>query len=113
MDIQFIYTFHTREQVFVNAEITPDVLSSKKTLMEEVMKHLKKVEKAELVKISCCVFNTGDLECPDWYIAMNGKFWLDDIEGYRFANGIKSSIPISYIVEWLADNNETLKLDWV
>lgn len=82
--------------------------------MEEAMRHLKKVERSELVKVSCRVFNISEgYKLPDWYLNINGKLWLDDIEGYRFIYGIKSTVPKDYLVQWLKDNNANLVLDWL
>lgn len=110
MNLDLICTFHTRPQEFINVPILDEILSSKTTLMNFIMGMLKKVEVAELVKISCCV--QSDKMPPQWFININGKFWLNDIEGYRYVHGIKSKVPIQYVVEWLNENNESLTLNW-
>jgi hypothetical protein len=112
MEIEFIFTFHEREQEFARSEITPEILESKTELLDFIFERLTKPEASELVKISCCVYNAGDYKCPDWYIDMNGKYWLDDIEGYRYAKGIKSKVPRHYVLDWLKDTKSTLNLFW-
>ena len=112
MTIEFIFTFHEREQEITREEITPDVLKSKTTLLDLIFERLTKAEASELVKVSCCVYNAEGYECPDWYMQMNGKYWLDDIEGYRIANRIRSRVPIEYTIGWLKNNNSTLNLFW-
>ena len=41
---------------------------------------------------------------------MNGKYWLDDIEGYSISSGIKSRVPIEYVIDGLKHNKATLNL---
>jgi len=113
MVLEMIYTFHDREQVFIKTPLDEGVMTSKITLMHEAMKHLKKVERANLIKISCCVYDTKNKKLPEWYHNMNGKFWLDDIEGYRYVNDIKSTVPKDYIIDWMLQNSSNLVLDWV
>ena len=112
MTIEFIFTFHEREQEITREEITTDVLKSKTTLLDLIFERLTKAEAYELVKVSCCVYNAEGYECPNWYMQMNGKYWLDDIEGYRYVKGIKSKVPRDYVIDWLKDNNSTLNLVW-
>ncbi len=112
MKIEIIYTFYSRGQKFANCEITVSEFRSKRSLFEFLIGKMGKSDMAELVKISCCVEN-GNFDVPDWYDTMNGKFWLNDIEGYRNMLGIKSNVPSEYVVTWLGSNKETLKLDWL
>lgn len=112
MFIEFIFTFHEREQEIAREVITSDVLESKTKLLDLIFERLTKTQASELVKISCCVYDYGDYQFPDWYMDINGKYWLDDIEGYRYAKGIKSRVPRDYVISWLGDNRETLKLFW-
>ena len=81
-------------------------------MLDLIFERLTKSEASELIKVSCCVYECEEFECPDWYMQMNGKYWLDDIEGYRYAKDIKSKVPREYVIDWLNQNNSTLNLNW-
>jgi hypothetical protein len=114
MQLECILTFDKKEQEIFSCDILPEALKSKTTLLDFIFNQLTQSEKAELVKISCCLYgeNKTHSDIPQWYILMNGKYWLDDLEGYRRVKNIKSSIDPEYVTEWLNNNNETLKMIW-
>jgi hypothetical protein len=101
--IQFIYSYHVKRQGAANLPFTMDIFKDPKTLLTFAMKELRTSEKKQLVKISCCVYDSTEKQ-PEWYFDIKGKFWLDDIEAFRKSEGIKSTVPKAYIAEWMSQN---------
>lgn len=102
--LQFIFTFHTKKQVISNNPYFKAFITSPEVLMAYAISCLNDTDDADLVKISCCVYGTED-ELPDWYMKeTSGKFWLDDLEKFKKANGIKSTVPKAYILDWMKQN---------
>ena len=105
MKVQFIYTFNVREQhITPYMDFMPAFLESKSSLTAYAFTKINKAEQKELIKISCCVCETGDIKPPAWYMDCNGKIWIDDLETFRKENGIKSTVSQDYINEFMANN---------
>ena len=79
--VDLIYSFAEMPQKFLKKNITQSVLNNKKLFFMWVTAHLKKVEKQNLCKISCCIYwaEKIDVESVKWYNKANGKFWDNEI----------------------------------
>ena len=104
MKIEFIFTFHEKEQQISRHPFYLPLLKTNDVLLAYAMTQLEPEEQANLVKISTCVISKEEPSLPDWYWVCNGKFWLDDLENFRKEHGIKTSVPQKYISEWMAEN---------
>jgi hypothetical protein len=107
--IQFIFTFHSdkRNQIFTSyLPIPKEFLLNKTTLIAFAMLRLTNPQKANLIKISCSINVSKDklTPLPNWYIGYNGKIWLDDLEAFRLAIDMPSSVDAEYVDNWMKNN---------
>ena len=80
MKVDLIFTFENREQEWFDMSFNPEFMNSKKDFFRMITDSLDNEEKADLVKVSCCVTGlTDDFIEPEWYAGCNGKFWDDEI----------------------------------
>ncbi len=79
MTIEFIYTFDEGEQKIEMHPFVLQIMESKESLFEFATSILNDTEKANLVKISCCVYFAKDVTLPEWYHERNGKYYLAEI----------------------------------
>lgn len=79
MKIEFILTYNSREQGFIEYPYIPQILNDQQTLFEYATARLSEEEKSDLIKISSCVV-TGDEDFnpPKWYEETNGKLWVEN-----------------------------------
>lgn len=112
MKVQFIYTFEVGEQIITDyMEFFVDFLESKNTFLSYAMTHLDKKQQGTLVKISCCVIpDKKNTLCPEWYNNCRGKFWMDDLDEWRYRNGVKTKVDIDYRREWYRDQEIEMKV---
>lgn len=73
--LEVIYTFGNREQEFALGRIGDSGLKNKNELVESLLDELTAEEKADLCKISMCVY--GNATLPDWYMDCSGKLYFE------------------------------------
>lgn len=95
MEVQYIYTFESMQQEYVNSAFTAIKNLSVNDFLDHAADPLTNTEKANLVKISCCVICDKE-ELPEWYIEANGKLWFEEIEAWRKLKGIKGTTVEEY-----------------
>jgi len=79
MKIQFIFTYNSKPQEFVEYPFVNQILKDKQTLFEFATAQFSDEEKNELVKISSCILiDGGNFEEPDWYKELNGNLWIEN-----------------------------------
>jgi len=74
--INLIYSFDGQPQQFTDMQLPEIMVKDKETLFCYLTAPLSEIEKANLAKISCCIY--GQIKVPEFYNECNGKFW--DIE---------------------------------
>lgn len=82
MKIEFIYTYAHKQQDIVSYPFVMPILQDKETLLEFALSALYQEERAQLVKISTCIYLNGKkgVDFPEWYENCNGKFYFGDGE---------------------------------
>jgi hypothetical protein len=106
MKVQFIYTFEETPQIITEYnDLFPVFMGSKNLFLSYAMSGLDKIQRQTLIKISCCISDAYNFDCPQWYSDINGKFWVDDLEVWRHENGIKSMVSKDFINEFTEANS--------
>jgi hypothetical protein len=111
MQLEIIYTFYGyRQQIIRRYPFIPIIARSKKTYLDYLFADLKREERASLIKVSSCIITC--LQTPlsknkkHWFNKGNGKIWVDELERYRKACQIQSSISPEYVKNWVSENRQ-------
>lgn len=110
MKMQFIFTFEgAGDQLITKYDPFMECfLTTKEIFIAYAMTLLTDAQKSNLFKISSCAEVTEGYNCPfEWVKEWNGKIWLDDLEAFRKANGINTTIDKNTVREWMEQNTVT------
>lgn len=79
MNIEFILTYNSKDQDFIEYPFTLQILKDQQTLFDFATAQLNEEDKEDLIKISSCVITGNeDFEAPEWYKETNGKMWIEN-----------------------------------
>lgn len=79
MYVNVIFTFEIGPQKFADYPFCSVLLKKTETYFEYLTSLLSEEEKKTLVKISTCIYYAKDLNPPEWFENMNGKYYDDVI----------------------------------
>lgn len=112
MKIDVIYTFEGKEQQRATYPFVLAILKNKRTLIDFLFASLNPEEKGCLLKISTCILtplaypitNNYHKDKTHWFNKCKGKMWADDLEIYRRARGIKSTLSENFLNQFKIAN---------